>query len=103
MSETISDAPAIATAKRAQALVAIRALSKYYTRGDQIIPVLVDINLDVFVGRMRVPPLWTPKRGRDAEALMEDKKVARPFDAGHLGSRRPRTPARWPGRKPVCR
>jgi putative ABC transport system ATP-binding protein len=31
-------------------LVAIRALSKYYTRGDQIIPVLVDINLDVRMG-----------------------------------------------------
>ena len=30
-------------------LVAIRGLSKYYTRGDQIIPVLVDINLDVAV------------------------------------------------------
>jgi len=29
------------------ALIAIRNLSKYYTRGDQIIPVLVDINLDV--------------------------------------------------------
>jgi putative ABC transport system ATP-binding protein len=28
-------------------LVAIRGLSKYYTRGDQVIPVLVDINLDV--------------------------------------------------------
>jgi len=31
-------------------LVAIRALSKYYTRGGQIIPVLVDINLDVHTG-----------------------------------------------------
>jgi putative ABC transport system ATP-binding protein len=31
-------------------LVAIRALSKYYTRGEQIIPVLVDIHLDVFAG-----------------------------------------------------
>jgi putative ABC transport system ATP-binding protein len=31
-------------------LVEIRGLSKYYTRGDQIIPVLVDINLDVPVG-----------------------------------------------------
>ena len=31
-------------------LVAIRALSKYYTRGDQIIPVLVDINIDVRLG-----------------------------------------------------
>jgi putative ABC transport system ATP-binding protein len=28
-------------------LVAIRNLSKYYMRGDQVIPVLVDINLDV--------------------------------------------------------
>ena len=51
MSDTISYAPATATAaERAQALVAIRALSKYYTRGDQIIPVLVDINLEVFTG-----------------------------------------------------
>ncbi|MEO5766394.1 MAG: ABC transporter ATP-binding protein [Casimicrobiaceae bacterium] len=31
-------------------MVAIRALSKYYARGDQIIPVLVDINLDVRTG-----------------------------------------------------
>ena len=31
-------------------LVAIRALTKYYTRGGQIIPVLVDINLDVAAG-----------------------------------------------------
>jgi putative ABC transport system ATP-binding protein len=38
---------AVATA---DVLVAIRQLSKYYTRGDQIIPVLVDINLDVPVG-----------------------------------------------------
>jgi len=29
------------------ALIAIRDLSKHYTRGDQVIPVLVDINLDV--------------------------------------------------------
>jgi putative ABC transport system ATP-binding protein len=50
MSETVSDAPATAVEKNAQALVSIRALSKFYTRGDQIIPVLVDINLDVFPG-----------------------------------------------------
>ena len=31
-------------------LVGIRSLSKYYTRGDQIIPVLVDIDLDVAAG-----------------------------------------------------
>src|SRR5437762_10640049 len=31
-------------------LVAIRTLSKYYVRGEQIIPVLVDIDLDVFAG-----------------------------------------------------
>ena len=35
---------------KSQPLVAIRALSKYYTRGEQIIPVLVDIDLDVFAG-----------------------------------------------------
>ena len=34
----------------AVALVAIERLSKYYTRGDQVIPVLVDINLDVDEG-----------------------------------------------------
>ena len=33
-----------------QALVVIRRLSKYYVRGDQVIPVLVDINLDVAAG-----------------------------------------------------
>ena len=31
-------------------LVAVRGLSKYYVRGGQVIPVLVDINLDVAVG-----------------------------------------------------
>jgi putative ABC transport system ATP-binding protein len=31
-------------------LVAIRNLSKYYVRGEQIIPVLVDIGLDIHVG-----------------------------------------------------
>ena len=42
-------APDTDTAAAADVLVAIRSLSKYYTRGDQIIPVLVDINLDVRV------------------------------------------------------
>jgi len=31
-------------------IVAIRSLSKYYVRGDQVIPVLVDIDLDVMAG-----------------------------------------------------
>jgi putative ABC transport system ATP-binding protein len=35
---------------RAEPLVAIRDLSKYYIRGDQVIPVLVDIDLDVYAG-----------------------------------------------------
>jgi putative ABC transport system ATP-binding protein len=35
---------------RAPTLVEIRKLSKYYQRGEQIIPVLVDINLDVALG-----------------------------------------------------
>jgi putative ABC transport system ATP-binding protein len=30
--------------------VAVRRLTKYYVRGDQVIPVLVDINLDVYAG-----------------------------------------------------
>ncbi len=34
----------------AAALVHIRGLSKYYVRGEQVIPVLVDINLDVMAG-----------------------------------------------------
>ncbi|HEV2218980.1 MAG TPA: ABC transporter ATP-binding protein [Casimicrobiaceae bacterium] len=33
-----------------QPLVAIHGLSKYYVRGDQVIPVLVDLDLDVFEG-----------------------------------------------------
>jgi putative ABC transport system ATP-binding protein len=35
---------------QAQPLVSIRNLSKYYVRGGQVIPVLVDIDLDVAVG-----------------------------------------------------
>ncbi len=42
-------ARAAAGAASGEILVAVRSLSKYYTRGDQIIPVLVDINLDVAV------------------------------------------------------
>ena len=49
-----TDVPSSVAGRRAVAttdvLVEIRQLSKYYTRGDQIIPVLVDINLDVPVG-----------------------------------------------------
>ncbi len=41
-----AEAPAAAT----EPLVAIRSLTKYYVRGDQVIPVLVDINLDVYAG-----------------------------------------------------
>ncbi len=48
MSETASQGTD-ATAPAADVLVEIRGLSKYYTRGDQVIPVLVDINLDVAV------------------------------------------------------
>ena len=33
-----------------EALVAIRNLTKYYVRGEQVIPVLVDINIDVMPG-----------------------------------------------------
>src|SRR5580765_2084513 len=38
------------TPRAAAPLVAIRNLTKYYVRGDQVIPVLVGINLDVYEG-----------------------------------------------------
>jgi len=46
MSESDRPPPPAAAAP----LVAVRGLSKYYVRGGQVIPVLVDINLDVAVG-----------------------------------------------------
>ena len=39
-----------AAAAPAAPLVSVRALSKYYVRGDQVIPVLVDLDLDVAAG-----------------------------------------------------
>ena len=51
MSARSEAAPAARAA--AEPLVAIRGLTKYYVRGDQVIPVLVDINLDVRGGRLR--------------------------------------------------
>jgi putative ABC transport system ATP-binding protein len=42
--------PSPADASPVENLVSIRNLSKYYIRGDQVIPVLVDIDLDVDVG-----------------------------------------------------
>jgi putative ABC transport system ATP-binding protein len=44
-----ASAPDTPAAGSGEVLVAVRSLSKYYTRGDQVIPVLVDINLDVAV------------------------------------------------------
>ena len=41
---------AAAPASAEMPLVAIRNLTKYYTRGEQVIPVLVDINIDVMAG-----------------------------------------------------
>jgi len=47
----VAAAAASAAARPAQEpLVAIRGLTKYYVRGDQVIPVLVGINLDVYAG-----------------------------------------------------
>jgi putative ABC transport system ATP-binding protein len=43
-------AAAAPAAGERQPLVAIRGLTKYYVRGDQIVPVLVGINLDVYTG-----------------------------------------------------
>jgi putative ABC transport system ATP-binding protein len=50
MNETVAALRAGDEASDPQPLVEIRSLSKYYTRGEQIIPVLLDIGLDVFAG-----------------------------------------------------
>src|SRR5437016_9861711 len=50
MNDVASESLLDATDPSVQTLVAIRSLSKFYTRGDQIIPVLLDIDLDVFPG-----------------------------------------------------
>ena len=50
MDDIASESLLDATDQGGQPLVAIRSLSKFYTRGDQIIPVLLDIDLDVFPG-----------------------------------------------------
>jgi len=42
--------PSASGAARREPLVVIRRLSKYYVRGEQIIPVLVDIDLDIAYG-----------------------------------------------------
>jgi putative ABC transport system ATP-binding protein len=50
MSAPDAVAAAAPAAGATEPLVAIRGLTKYYIRGDQVIPVLVGINLDVFAG-----------------------------------------------------
>jgi putative ABC transport system ATP-binding protein len=47
---SVVDAPASANPRAEAPLVAVRDLTKYYVRGDQVIPVLVGINLDVRAG-----------------------------------------------------
>ena len=44
----VAEEPTAVTAP--EPLVAIRDLTKYYIRGDQVIPVLVGINLDIYAG-----------------------------------------------------
>jgi len=46
----VRDAQADGAPDAREPLVSARGLSKYYLRGDQLIPVLVDINLDVMPG-----------------------------------------------------
>jgi putative ABC transport system ATP-binding protein len=50
MSEPDAVAVPAPAASAPEPLVAIRGLTKYYIRGDQVIPVLVGINLDVYAG-----------------------------------------------------
>jgi len=42
--------PAARSAERDRPLVAVRSLGKYYVRGEQVIPVLADIDLDIAAG-----------------------------------------------------
>jgi len=49
-SASLPGAAASEPAASAEPLVAIRGLTKYYVRGEQVIPVLVGIDLDVFAG-----------------------------------------------------
>jgi putative ABC transport system ATP-binding protein len=46
----MDDARTEPLAQSAEPIVAIRSLSKYYVRGEQVIPVLIDIDLDVPAG-----------------------------------------------------
>jgi len=50
VSDPVTEVPPAKHAPPSRPLVEIRKLSKYYVRGDQVIPVLVDIHLDVFAG-----------------------------------------------------
>jgi putative ABC transport system ATP-binding protein len=50
VNDVLVAAPSPSQGAAADPLVAIRKLTKYYVRGGQVIPVLVDINLDVYSG-----------------------------------------------------
>ena len=50
MTVSVAGEDAASSAGEGYPLVAIRSLTKYYARGEQIIPVLVDIDLDVYAG-----------------------------------------------------
>jgi putative ABC transport system ATP-binding protein len=50
VNDVLAAAPLQSQGTGAEPLVTIRRLTKYYVRGGQIIPVLVDINLDVYSG-----------------------------------------------------
>jgi putative ABC transport system ATP-binding protein len=50
MSDSAAIGAVSTVASQRSPLVAIRGLAKYYVRGDQVIPVLTDIDLDVYAG-----------------------------------------------------
>jgi putative ABC transport system ATP-binding protein len=50
VNDVLEAAPSTSQGAGTEPLVAIRNLTKYYVRGGQVIPVLVDINLDVYSG-----------------------------------------------------
>ena len=103
---TSADAATIAAAaplvaERGAPLVAIRNLTKYYVRGGQVIPVLVDINLDVHAGDFVA--LMGPSGSGKSTLLNLIAGIDKPtsgeirvagVDIARLGRRRPRRLAR---------
>jgi putative ABC transport system ATP-binding protein len=86
-------------ASTAEPLVAIRGLTKYYVRGGQVIPVLVGINLDVYVGDYIA--LMGPSGSRSPRCQSVAGSMAEPGEIRQVAGEQPVRLAR--SRAPKCR